>query len=288
MFGRHGIAITGHRLRFSGSACGLAAQKRGFSTEMLYTAPIQLVEQQMVGLSTVVPWWGAIVLTPILLRPLISFPFQIYSQQLMCRREHMMHELSNQMEYLHHDLAMNSRDNATANTRLQILRKEVRRRLQKSYRVQTYKAFIPAVGMIPGWLAISLAIRQAIEDHASAMEVGGTLLFHDLTVPSQMPALSVLLGCVYLLNIELTLLKSPVASGSRRDAVLRKVLPRSLTGLLFLSSLYAPSGLTLFWIASGACRTFEHFFFNQAQVRRLLGIRYPFASAKQVPKDLLK
>ncbi|KAK8389277.1 hypothetical protein O3P69_020906 [Scylla paramamosain] len=259
----------------------------------------RLVENLMEGLQAIhdyshLPWWGSIILSTILMRSILTFPFAVYQKYIMAKVENLKPEMSELVQELKKETAYAVRkygwNEKHARYMFNRSAKKMWRELIIRDNCHPFKASAVLWVQLPLWISMSVSLRNMAsmmphQDTAAQvlfmqLSTGGFGWIPNLTDVDHSLILPVLMGLTNLLIIEISAL-SRIQEGSRIQKIATNVFRVISVAMIPIASA-VPSCVALYWVTSSVCGLLQNLLLMHPGLNRALRLP-PVASHLQQP-----
>lgn len=259
----------------------------------------RLVENLMDGLQAIhdyshLPWWGSIILSTILMRSVLTFPFAVYQKYIIAKVENLKPEMSEMVQELKKETAYAVKkygwNEKHAKYMFNRSAKKIWRELIIRDNCHPFKASAVLWVQLPLWISMSVSLRNMAsmmphQDTAAQvlfmqLSTGGFGWIPNLTDVDHSLILPVLMGLTNLLIIEISAL-SRIQEGSKIQKVATNVFRVISVAMIPIASA-VPSCVALYWVTSSVCGLLQNLLLMHPGLHRTMGFP-PIASQLQQP-----
>ncbi len=220
--------------------------------------------EQLTGLHdyTGLPWWSVIVMSSFVLRFSLMFPAQMFSQKVAANRVIAYKELDQELiPALKNKISLMSRQKRwdleyTKDVFNHNAQKLTRETVVK-YNCGRSRIYLPNYVQIPIWMAMTAALQRLSHPYydvnrSRELAQEGALWFQDLTASDPQVLLPVIMGSVFLINMELWAHRYPREAYAKKETLVQifKWFSRGMIVFLVGISCQMNSAVCLYWTTS--------------------------------------
>ena len=232
---------------------------------------------------TGLPWWCVIVGSSILLRSLLTFPAQIFSQRVAARRTEAFMEMDqDKIPKLRAIVsAAARRDNLTEKQTIDLFHRErilLEKKMIIKHNCARQKLYLPQYLQIPIWLSTTIAWRSLYtnpEHYRDFASQGIPLLMPDLTAPLETWFVPILNGLIYWGTTKIHVLVNVKDDTVKLNKIGKFTV--YFTNAMILLMVFITSrietGLALYWTTSAAMGLVSNLVLLSPKLKRACNIR---------------
>ena len=221
-----------------------------------------------VHLTLDVPWWGAIALTTVAMRLLLS-PLQVMSMKNLAN----IQRLKPEMDAIAARLHTSGLSDETAKAEYAAQSKE----LYAVNECHPYRSLIMPVVQMPFAMALFFALKDMAETFPSVAD-GGALWFADLSTADASLYLPILSSAAFLATVELSQKLNPMPmhdDAAAKQALMMSVVMRTMAVLMIPLTMDLPAGVFVYILSATSCIGLQTAVLAAPSVKLALGVPLP-------------
>ncbi|XP_037799623.1 cytochrome c oxidase assembly protein COX18, mitochondrial-like [Penaeus monodon] len=254
-------------------------------------AESRLVESLMGGLQGVhdslnLPWWGAIIISTILMRGVLTFPLAVYQNYILAKVENLKPEMDKLVKELKRETAIAIRKLGWDEKHARIMFNRSAKKMWKDLIIKEnchpFKASLLLWVQIPLWVSMSVSFRNmaSMMPHQDAaaqvlfleISTGGFGWIPNLTEVDHSLILPVAMGLLNLAITEVNVLNR-LQEGSKLQKFATNLF-RFVSIIIIPIAATVPSCVILYWVTSSACGLAQNLALMHPGLRRMCRIPY--------------
>ncbi|XP_069970641.1 cytochrome c oxidase assembly protein COX18, mitochondrial [Penaeus vannamei] len=254
-------------------------------------AESRLVESLMGGLQGIhdslnLPWWGAIIVSTILMRGVLTFPLAVYQNYILAKVLNMKPEMDELVKELKRETAIAIRKFGWDEKHARIMFNRSAKKMWKDLIIKEnchpFKASLLLWVQIPLWVSMSVSFRNmaSMMPHQDAaaqvlfleMSTGGFGWIPNLTEVDHSLILPMAMGLLNLAITEINVLNR-LQEGSKLQKFATNLF-RSVSIIIIPIAATVPSCVILYWVTSSACGVAQNLALMHPGLRRMCRIPY--------------